>query len=80
MFPSSAADPSVTPTTQKHQRYNTRLAVEHCPAEPCTALQLLGHPISYGIIEDSPVAPETPRVPHNLPGQWWLQVPGEHLR
>ena len=31
------------PIPASHQRYFTHLTVEHCAAEPCTALQLLGH-------------------------------------
>ena len=41
-----AIDHGVAPTIQQHQRYNTYLAVGHCPTEPCTAQQLLGHPKS----------------------------------
>ena len=54
------------PIPASNQRYNTYLTVEHCPTELYTALQLLGHPKRYGIIEDAPVAPETP---HNLQRQ-----------
>ena len=81
--PAATTTPDVTPRTLQHSPQITYLTVEHCAAEPCTALQLLGHPKSYGIIEDAPLAPETPRAPHNLqrqhrtaspPGQQWLQV------
>ena len=68
------------PIPASHQRYNTYLTVKHYPAEACTALQLLGHPKCYGIIEDAPVAPGTP---HSLQrqhrtaspqGSRWLQL------
>ena len=48
--PAATANPGVTPRILQNQRYITHPTVEHCAAEPCTALQLPGHPKSYGII------------------------------
>ena len=42
--PAAAANPGGTQTTQQNQRYHTDMTVEHYLTEPCTALQVLGHP------------------------------------
>ena len=58
----AAANPGGTQTTQQFQRYRTYITVEHRPAEPDTAILVLGYSKSEKIIKDAAVASETPRV------------------